>query len=643
MPVIIYHAGLGMPGGFVGVDVFFVISGFLITSLLLKEIEGETFSIVGFYERRARRLFPALFAVLAFTTVAALLIKTPFDLRDFAKSLVATTLFLGNFWFYREDGYFTEAAELEPLLHTWSLGVEEQFYIVFPLLLLATFRLVGHRWIFATILILTLVSLWAAVVALTKAPAAAFYLPHFRAWELFVGSLLAVAIWRGWWGDGILPPRLLGITSLVGLAAIVWPVFAYSAEIPFPGLAAVPPCLGAAILIGVGASGNSIVKRFLSLPAMVFVGKLSYSLYLWHWPIISLTYYAIGALTPTIGVFCLFLSFALSYVSWRYIETPFRDRSRFERSAILFGSIAAMTVSTTFGLAMWRLDGLPSRMDPEMLTLASSENFLHDRRDCHFVSPERARNDEVCVRGSDSIAPTFILVGDSHADAISPAIFAAAAELGMAGYQFTDAGFAPLPNVWPLGQQETEHVDALIEFIGSRPAIGTLIVTRYWLHQVTGYTYRHDGDVWVDAEYDGSGTAYNRTALRNGLTRLSTLLPERQIILLDDIPTGDALHVRSQLRRTAFFDLASLGLPTREAKEQRATYEEVLEELASTLPNVRYMPIFNALCHESICPLFEGDILLFRNGDHLSWQGALRMKEEVRDLLASLPGAPSKH
>lgn len=635
MLVIVSHAGLGLPGGFVGVDVFFVISGFLITHLLIVEINDQKFSIWRFYERRIRRLFPALFVVLAVTTGIASFVMVSFDLEDYAKSLVSTTLFAGNLWFFRQEGYFTEAAELEPLLHTWSLGVEEQYYIFFPVLLVLLFRVTCARRVFAAVFLLALGSFLAAAVTVGVALEAAFYLPHLRAWELLMGSLLAMAIWQGWWKSSRLPLWITQLLAIIGFAAIFWPAICYSSETPFPGLAALPPCLGAATLIAIGDHSRSLITRFLSLAPMVFVGKLSYSLYLWHWPLISLAYYQFGALTPQMGIICVLLSFALSYVSWRYVEKPMRNRKRVGSRMIVAASAGVFAASIGIGSTIWKLDGFPNRTNPELLALANPLNFLHDRRDCHFVTAMRASANDVCIRGADASTPSFILTGDSHADAFSPAIFTAAADLGLSGYQFTDSGFVPLPlpEVWLLGRARSDTSEALIAFIEARPWIETLIVTRYWLHQMTGYTYRHNGDVWVDEDYEGSGTSYNATATRNGLARLAIRFPERRIILLDDVPSGAALYMRDNLRRLRFDDFSELGLPMTEYAEQRSAYESILVDIADKFPNVQYRPLFQSICDERLCPLFEGQTLLYRDGDHLSWQGALKLVDTARDLL----------
>lgn len=438
----------------------------------------------------------------------------------------------------------------------------------------------------------------------------------------------------------MLPLWLIQTLAALGFIAILWPVLSYGHETPFPGLAALPPCIGAALLIAVGTDRRSFSVGLLSWPPMVFIGKLSYSLYLWHWPLISLTFYQFGPLTPAMGVACLLISCVLAYLSWRYVEQPFRDRNRIGKPVVLIGSIGAIFASSAIGIALWKLEGLPNRMDPDLLAMAVSDNYLHDRRDCHLISVERVQADELCLRGAQNVEPSFMLIGDSHADALSPAVFVAAEDLGGAGYQFTGAGFAPLPGVWRLGRQDPGIAEALIEFVQARPSIKTLIVTRFWEHQLTGYSYRHNGAVWVDEEYDGSGAAYNETATRNGFLRLAERLPDRQIVLLDDIPSGTELHIRHQLRQMRLGNTDNMGLNVAARDAQKAIYEPILIDLAAQAPNLHYRQLFLDLCDEEHCPLFDGDTLLFRDGDHLSWEGALRLTGTARDLLLTLPTAP---
>ncbi len=451
VPVVVFHAGLGLGGGFVGVDVFFVISGFLITSILLREIDENRFSILGFYERRARRILPALFAMMSVVTLAAIAIFIPEDLDAFGKSLAAASLFLSNVWFFSELGYFTEAAELKPLLHTWSLGIEEQYYVVFPVLLWALFRTLRAWSVFAMLALLTAISLAMSVWATSRSPEAAFYLPQYRMWELFLGSLLAMAAAWGWLKPHAPRLWLQTLLAVAGLLAIVVPVLVYGPQTRFPGFAALLPCLGALLLIMTGGLGTTPVSRLLSTRPFVFIGRISYSVYLWHWPVLSLRFYVTGREpTATEGVICVALSIALGYLSWRFVEAPFRDRHRFVRPQILSGALAGIAVAVVAGGFIAKTDGLPGRMPAEFLALTSEEE-ADDGPGCHFVTPDRGRRGDVCVLGAADAAPSFVLVGDSHAGVLSPTIFGAARELGIAGYQYTNSDFRPLLGVSKRG------------------------------------------------------------------------------------------------------------------------------------------------------------------------------------------------
>jgi peptidoglycan/LPS O-acetylase OafA/YrhL len=637
IPVLFYHAGLGFPGGFVGVDVFFVISGYLITFLIISELNEHRFSILNFYERRARRLFPALFSMMLITFVAAAIIMVPLDLREFGKSIISTTLFAGNIWFYSQEGYFNEAAELQPLLHTWSLGVEEQYYVLFPVILIALSRFFSFKLLFASVAILAVVSFIASVIMLPNEPEAVFFLPHLRAWELLIGSLLGLAAWRGWLARLSTVRSGMNLISLIGLAAVMWPILTYSPETPFPAMAAMAPCLGAALLIIAGNSPQHIVAHWLSLRPMVFVGKLSYSLYLWHWPVISLAFYMLGALSAFQGIVCLLISTILAYASWRFVEQPFRSARAIGQRAIFAGSFGAIAIALGVGVAFWKLDGLPSRMEPSLLEMANGENYLHDRRDCHKVTPQRAEEGNVCLRGSTDATPSFALIGDSHADAISPAIFEAAQQLGLAGYQYTNSGFVPLPGTTRSGQSEADQIDALFAFLDARPSLETLIITGFWQRVFTGYTYRNAGVVLADDNYDGSGTAYNPKAATESLQRLAGRFPDRQIILLDDVPTGEGLHIRAHLRLLRFNTDQVAGLTRTEKDEQRLTYEPYFIDIAEKVDNLHYLPFFKDICGVELCHLFDGDILLYRDGDHLSWGGALQQTDRATELLSSIP------
>jgi len=628
--VAFYHAGLAFGGGFIGVDVFFVISGYLIASLLMDELEAGRFSILDLYERRARRIFPALFALIFVVLIVACFVLIPVDLKRLGTSAAAAVSFVANFRFYFGADYFNQAAHLKPLLHTWSLGIEEQFYILFPFLLLFLWKKFGLRSTFFAISLLTLLSFIACLLVLNIQERAAFYMTPFRAWELFIGVLLALAHRRRWFRGAAKRPILLSALALLGVLAILLPAIAYGPETRFPGWSALLPCLGAALVIGTGGVAKTPVAKVLSQKPLVFLGKLSYSFYLWHWPPLVFVYYTRGHIAPLDGATCLAIGLALAYLSWRFVEQPFRQRKRLSRRHIFAGSMAVTILIASAGSALFLSNGLPQRYPSALTALMDVRRHIHDRRDCHLVTPVRAQAGDVCLRGDPEAEARIVLVGDSHADSLSPAFFAAAAELGLAGYQYTNPGFRPLLGVEMRGSSRwSRQSGTFVDFLADRPEIRTIYVAAWWQHQMTGATYRYRGDVWLDAGYDGSGTAYNKTANLNGLRRLAERFPDRQFVLLDDAPAGKALDINTQVRQWQGGELSAPGLPRALGDAQRATYEAELARLAAEVENIDFFTIFDRFCGEAFCPLFDGGEMLYRDGDHLSLKGALRVTHRM--------------
>lgn len=413
LPVILFHLNSPIfPGGYVGVDVFFVISGYLITATLVKEIRAGDFSIIRFYERRCRRILPALFAMIAFCLVVGSLIFLPDDLRNLGKSVFATSIFVSNVLFWKEIDYFAPSAELLPLLHTWSLAVEEQFYIFFPLLLWA----LGRWWKGAfvlPILILAVLSLAISIVQVGTAPSAAYYLLPSRAWELLTGSLIAVGAVRPiavrWAGEII---AAAGLILIMGSALLL-----HEAD-PFPGLLALPPVLGAAALIHAGTNSSTLAGRLLSLPPFVSIGLISYSLYLWHWPlIVFIRYAAMGNWTAQSALLAIIATFVLGYLSWRFIEQPIRNRRLVPRGRLFAGSGASIVLAGVAGVLLVSARGLPSRFPEAAALEARIEKLRKEDEDVTCILNKK--NDRWA--GLPHCALTHgprnavLLWGDSHA------------------------------------------------------------------------------------------------------------------------------------------------------------------------------------------------------------------------------------
>jgi peptidoglycan/LPS O-acetylase OafA/YrhL len=332
LPVILFHAGFEtFSGGFVGVDVFFVISGYLITTIILAELEQGKFSIVNFYERRARRILPALFLVMLVCIPFAWFWLVPSDMKDFSQSLVAVSVFASNILFWLESGYFDTSAELKPLLHTWSLAVEEQYYVLFPLFLMLFWRL-GKRWILVPLGLVFVASLSVAEWAAYAKPSAAFYLLPTRGWELLIGAFAAFylsKVSRKEFSKGVSE-----FCGWLGVTLILYAVFAYSKTTQFPGLYALVPTLGTVLVI-LFATQQTTVAKFVGNRAFVGVGLISYSAYLWHQPLFAFARQR-SLTEPSHTVFLVLsvLALVLAYFSWRYVEAPFRSKIRVKRSQV---------------------------------------------------------------------------------------------------------------------------------------------------------------------------------------------------------------------------------------------------------------------------------------------------------------------
>ena len=354
LPVVLFHAGIELfSGGFVGVDVFFVISGYLITTIILTDLKQDKFKIVKFYERRARRILPALFFITFSCLPFAYFTLLPNELVNFGRSLVAVPTFLSNVLFWSERGYFGGATELKPLIHTWSLAVEEQFYLIFPVILMLLWYHL-RRWTGPFILLTIAISLYLSWFLTALHFETAFYLPFTRAWELMVGAAAA------FYGQRLanLGNQYSGILSISGLSLIFYAVLNFDGTTAFPGYAAAMPVFGTFLLIIAGPSRNA-VNRALASPWLVKIGLVSYSLYLWHQPVF--VFFRHLNLSDYIVIIGIPLSLIFSLFSYRFIETPFRDKSKFSMKNIFIYSAVASSVSIIFGLILIFNDGFLNR------------------------------------------------------------------------------------------------------------------------------------------------------------------------------------------------------------------------------------------------------------------------------------------
>ncbi|MGB0722252.1 MAG: acyltransferase family protein [Gammaproteobacteria bacterium] len=421
LPVVLFHANLPfLDGGFIGVDIFFVISGYLITSIIAEELDGGRFTIGGFYERRARRILPTLFLVLLCTALAAPLFLTPLELEDFGKSVLAVVTFVSNVLFWQQSGYFGTASETSPLLHTWSLAVEEQFYIFFPVLMILLWRYSRHHlWLaFGVIVIGSLaLSEW----GWRNSAVANFYLLPSRAWELAIGSMVAIAFRQGLFSR--LPARAADNLALSGLVAVCVSFVLFDDASPHPSLLTLVPILGTAAILST-ASERNLTGRLLAQRPVVLMGLVSYSWYLWHQPMFAFAKASVPetrlqwVLLPLIIV-----SLVVSYLSWRHFEKPFRDRSQTSRAAIVRFSLIGALVLALIGASIWRFsEPLYAFIHPErfhnykIIEQATAVKFNQPfDRGCHFLSERfTERFTERFERCARTHGKAVFITGGSH-------------------------------------------------------------------------------------------------------------------------------------------------------------------------------------------------------------------------------------
>ncbi len=631
VPVVLFHAGLpGLGGGFVGVDVFFVISGFLITGILQGDLAKDRFSIVSFYDRRIRRIFPALMVVLATTTVACLLLMTPLALRAYGRELAGAALFASNLVFAAQNGYFAAAAHEKPLLHTWSLAVEEQFYIFWPIALWLAHRY-ARKALFTLAVAVGLASFAIAVWWTRADPGDAFYLPQTRVWELMIGAALAlrpVEIKARW---------LRETASLSGLALIIAAIVLFDEKTPFPGPMALLPCLGAALCLIANRNGDTLGARLFSLRPVVFVGLVSYSFYLWHWPLMALARYRLmGELSAPVGLTLAAVSFLLAMATWRFVEQPFRrpTATSRERTATIVAGAAAILLVVLTGSVFYASRGLPKRAPAGVVTA---------ERGARGKSPYATR----CAAGSDAggrcragagDGGQVVIWGDSHARAFAPVVERAAAEAGLGMRLYTQSGCPPLIGVDRTGFGEEarncrpENQAALESIAATRDLRAVVLAARWSFYTEAARMGSEEGALpyLVARQGDPMSAANSRRLMAEGLDRTLAALrravgPDVPIILVESapevgFPVPDCFARQGMWRRST----DSCERLDRAAVDARQAFpRQVLRAAAARWPNVSTYSLADRMCDARFCFTRRGETLLYVDDDHLSLNGGL--------------------
>jgi peptidoglycan/LPS O-acetylase OafA/YrhL len=652
--VVLFHGGFEwFEGGFVGVDVFFVISGYLITTVLLPEIERGTFSLTRFYGRRARRILPALFLVMAVSMIGAWFWLPPRDMVDFSESIVASAWFVSNFLFWLETGYWGTTNELKPLLHTWTLGIEAQFYLIFPLLLLVIYRF-GKRWIPTGLISLGIVSFLASRWGAYYWPSANFFLFPTRLWELFIGAGMAYYLLhtkpgkRGPLFQELIPEGL----AILGLVLITFAVLAYDETVPIPGPLALFPTVGTALIIGF-ASPQTLVGQWLSQRLLVGIGTLSYGVYLWHHPLLAFARHSsLTEPSARLRIALILLSFPLAYLSWRYVERPFRTRTVISpKGMVIFGLVGAF-VFFNFTAAAYVSQGFAGR-----LRQASPLVQISQGTKLHAVHPWSTQDlpEQIQLNASmpdptleqynyglnvtcdssftlspdcrTSNAPEILVWGDSFAMQLVPGILASHPEARL--IQMTKSVCGPFFDVAPIvepdypaswSQRCLTFTEQLREWLKSNDTIRYAVLSSPFSQYLLSHSklmLRNGEQVYADIDL----------AIQEFTNTLMELKSLGIVPIIFAPPPATQEDVGRCLIRAEWMGMAldRCNFSLKEMAQERSMAYSFL----STFENdYKIISLNKLMCDRTQCNTHLGTTRLYRDGQHLTQEGAIALGKQ---------------
>jgi peptidoglycan/LPS O-acetylase OafA/YrhL len=629
-----------------------VISGYLITSIIISETTAGKFSIVRFYERRARRILPALFFMMAVCIPFAWLWLLPNEIKDFSQSLVAVSLFASNILFWQETDYFDAAAELKPLLHTWSLAVEEQYYVLFPLMIVAAWKL-GRRWVIILLGVAAATSLIAAQVGSLEYQAATFFLLPTRIWELAIGALIACNPHHPAGFDAI-GKRARQALSALGLFLIVYAVFGFTRTTPFPSLYALVPTVGTALIILFGTP-ETVVGRVLGSRWLVGIGLISYSAYLWHQPLfVFARHRSLVGLSDAVLVALAIASLPIAYFSWRFIEAPFRRPGLIGRQAVFglafAGSLAFIAVGTIGHLQ----EGFRGRLPPNIEWVSLGDKIRYSGDICRESIVE-VDGVVACEFGDSGSKESLFLYGDSHAFAVTAELHRRFVAERIKGIRIAAKDCDVLPQVFdrreiqPLGMCETRFSN-LVRYVRDRS--GEMIVISRWTFRLfpipgvvdeLGFTNRHgaresetyreyvaridDGEPSVSAEA-------KRIAIRNFVNAI--VMAGVKVYFVYPVP-----EIGWDIAKVNVRHFRSSGTPLREISIDHDEYRTRNAFVLDVLAEFEGMPNFFAIKPEAIfcstfvpgkCAAQYDGIPLYYDDDHLSDAGSRYLVDKIFDV-----------
>ncbi len=614
-----------LKGGFVGVDVFFVISGYLVTSIIYSNIKKNQFSISDFYWSRVRRLFPSLLLMLAVLFVAGWVLLLANEFSELGKQMVAGLSFVANFLFYSESGYFEKASVLKPLLHLWSLGVEEQFYLIWPLLIFLLGRLPKIR-LQSILIFLCVVSFLFNIFYIQLEQIFVFYLLPGRLWELAVGAILAVSTEESSEKQGGL---LRSVLSVMGLILLVISVFCVENSVFFPGFWALLPVLGAAFVIGAGSFAPT--NKILSHPKLVFLGLISYPLYLWHWPVLS---FANIVLSQEVSVYLrialMGLSLLLAVLTFKYVELPLRKKKIVPRKMLIYLVVTAVMLSMAF--FTWMSNGFKFRY-PEIESARAS--ILIDEVD-EPLKPQGIclkSNAEDCVVAFPDRAPTVALLGDSHGRSLYFGLKKYYAAKNENLILVSTAGVAPLSGVKIQGLSVAVNADINLDFVSQLKSVHTVILTGFWASYFEEAGVVFSGNPYKNTLTDleensqASQNVIFKKSLEKTFKRMLAL--QKNVIFIHDV-FKVPFKINKCLKRPVVSNQTICNFTRSEVLLEQNGYRSAVQEILSRYTDIQVFDPASILCPENTCEITYKGRFIYVDSHHLSNYGSELLSENFK-------------
>ena len=606
IPVVLFHLDLVIfKGGFLGVDIFFVISGFLITKNILRKVNTNSFSFLNFYESRMRRLLPTIFICQLFVLLIGIFLFLPSDLYSLGTSSIYSNFYLSNVFFYNTVGYFGGPAELKPLLHTWSLSVEEQFYLILP----ATIFLFSYIKAYQKLLpilffVIFLTSFYLNILYSEMNQNYSFYLIFARAWELVAGSIIACFI------DKVqINKTFFHVMGFLGLFLIYFSIFEYSEESFFPGYFQLAPVLGSSLLILSGLNVDSLSYRILSSKILVYFGQISYALYIFHWPVVAMSKYFFPNAFAYYQIYIIVISIVLAHICTFYLENKIRKKIFFRSKLSIFSFCGGLFILTF-------IIGLYARQDNAAQILKNeevSEVVRNIERDYDYTCMNSKNNK--CFIGAEEKDPVIISVGDSHSGALNNSMDILFKENDIGGLTYNKAGYRPFID-FPRSDRLASDTLANQELIKilNQENIRYIILHSYWFDS-------------INLNYIDSSTnkkINGKIAMRNGLQNLLDLFPNKKFIFIEDIPSSERFDLSRYARQIIFGNQYEMQIKLTEYNHMISEYGEVINSLIKN-QNFEYLDISKIFCDNNYC---RSDSF-YRNQDHLNDLGAKKLLDEL--------------